>query len=396
MKDRKHLLVLAFVLIGLAGCAAYFEASPDGPGHPGWRPAPRVEIALFWDALRPYGDWLWVEPWGWVWTPWDIQPGWRPYTEGHWVWTHLGWTWVSDRPWGWAPFHYGRWTAHPHHGWIWIPDTVWAPAWVAWRTGRGWIGWAPLPPQARWRSGFGLELGGLDLGVSILEHGWSFCDERDFLDRRIDRRLAPLPRHAYLLRETRDATRYEEVERRVAVRSFGVEEIEGQVGSVQRYRIEDLDRPPRGGEAVSGGAVRIYRPEVEDQGEGGREAVRRVAPPPGPEDRPAEEPPSAARKKEIERQQVRDLRALRAWEEEQRSRLEKEHQRERRAPRAEETPTEIERRQEEERRALRREVEREKQVLDGRAERKARAREEGAEGQQGQRRQARPKPPGAA
>lgn len=390
MKQRHCLLVLVFVVLGSVACAAYV----DGPTRP-WPPAAHFEISLFWDALSPYGDWLWVDPWGWVWTPWDVGPGWRPYTDGHWVWTHLGWTWVSERPWGWAPFHYGRWTYHSPHGWLWIPDTVWAPAWVAWRSGHGWIGWAPLPPQARWRIGFGLDLGGIDLGLSIVEHGWSFCGERDFLDRRVDRRLASLPRHAYLLRETRDATRYEEIERRVAVRSFDVEEIERQVGTVPRYRIEDLERPPHGGEAVSGSAVRIYRPEVKDESPG-REPERRVAPPPEAKGTRPQEPPPAVRekeKKEIERRQAQELRTLRSWEEEQRQKLEKEQQRERRQPPAQEKPAALERRQEEERRALRKDVEREKQVLDNRVERKAKAQQEVKEKQQEKQRQAKPKPP---
>lgn len=281
MRTQLSFFVFALVILGFIGCAAYI----DGPPRPAGPPGSQLELSLFWDALSPYGDWLWVDPWGWAWTPWDVEPGWRPYTDGHWVWTHLGWTWVSARAWGWAPFHYGRWTWHEPYGWIWVPDTVWAPAWVAWRAGHGWIGWAPLPPQIRWRFGIGLDLGNVDLGRSIAGHGWSFCDQHDFLDRRIVRRLAPLPRNAHLVQETRDATRYEEIERRVAVRSFSVEDIESQVGTVPRYRIENIERPPHRGEALSRDAVRIYRPDVRvrDENEGtGREPGRRVAPPPKP------------------------------------------------------------------------------------------------------------------
>ena len=71
----------------------------------------------------------------------------QPYaTGGHWVYSDWGWTWESDYPWGWAPFHYGRWALTPSWGWVWYPGTVWAPAWVDWRFGGGYIGWAPLPP----------------------------------------------------------------------------------------------------------------------------------------------------------------------------------------------------------------------------------------------------------
>jgi hypothetical protein len=33
-------------------------------------------------------------------------------------------------------------------GWVWVPGTRWAPAWVSWRSGDGYYGWAPLPPDA--------------------------------------------------------------------------------------------------------------------------------------------------------------------------------------------------------------------------------------------------------
>jgi hypothetical protein len=69
------------------------------------------------------------------------------YSGGHWAMTDYGWTWVSDYNWGWAPFHYGRWQPLGAHGWCWIPGRIWGPAWVHWRLGGGYVGWAPLPPR---------------------------------------------------------------------------------------------------------------------------------------------------------------------------------------------------------------------------------------------------------
>jgi hypothetical protein len=68
-----------------------------------------------------------------------------PYTDGHWVYTDAGWLWVSDYSWGWAPFHYGTWV-YVDTGWAWVPGSVWGPAWVQWRYGGGYIGWAPVVP----------------------------------------------------------------------------------------------------------------------------------------------------------------------------------------------------------------------------------------------------------
>ncbi|HUD72475.1 MAG TPA: DUF6600 domain-containing protein, partial [Dongiaceae bacterium] len=56
-------------------------------------------------------------------------------------------TWVSDYPWGAIPYHYGTWYPDPVFGWVWVPGDVWAPAWVVFRTGPDYIGWAPVSPR---------------------------------------------------------------------------------------------------------------------------------------------------------------------------------------------------------------------------------------------------------
>jgi len=82
--------------------------------------------------------------------------------------TEFGWTWVSDYSWGWAPFHYGRWIVIVGHGWCWVPGTIWGPAWVAWRAGDGFVGWAPLPPR------------GVSVAVTYGGHsGWRFSRAAD-------------------------------------------------------------------------------------------------------------------------------------------------------------------------------------------------------------------------
>ena len=72
---------------------------------------------------------------------------WRPYSDGYWAYTDLGWTWVSYEDFGWATYHYGRWANLDSYGWVWVPGYEWGPAWVSWRTGGDYVGWAPLPPQ---------------------------------------------------------------------------------------------------------------------------------------------------------------------------------------------------------------------------------------------------------
>jgi len=145
------------------------------------------DVAYFYQELSPYGRWILVEDGRWCWQPTIIagSPDWRPYWDkGRWVWTDHGWYWTSDYPWGWAAFHYGRWHLHPHHGWIWFPDRVWGPAWVVWREGGDYCGWAPLPPGAVYDTtgayfsfrGRRVEAG-FDFGLGLTH--FSFCFTKD-------------------------------------------------------------------------------------------------------------------------------------------------------------------------------------------------------------------------
>jgi len=97
--------------------------------------------------LAVHGTWVSVGSHGRCWRPAHVKVGWRPYVHGEWVWTDCGWYWSSDEPWAWACYHYGAWVHDGSLGWIWVPHTKWAPAWVSWRVGGGYVGWAPLPPS---------------------------------------------------------------------------------------------------------------------------------------------------------------------------------------------------------------------------------------------------------
>ena len=120
-------------------------------------------VDSFYDELSPYGQWVNTPEYGRVWMP-RVEQGFQPYaTNGHWVMTEYGNTWVSDYAWGWAPFHYGRWYFDAYRGWVWVPGREWAPAWVAWRSGGGYYGWAPLAPGIN-----------ISLNVNIPYNYWVF------------------------------------------------------------------------------------------------------------------------------------------------------------------------------------------------------------------------------
>jgi len=136
-----------------------------------------VDFQLFYNELSPYGHWVDYPGHGYVWIP-QVSGGFAPYaTNGYWVNTEYGWSWVSNYRWGWAPFHYGRWDLDNRLGWYWIPGNEWAPAWVSWRRGNGYYGWAPLGPNMRGSYG----------GYRDVDR-WHFVRDRDFGSQDIHRR----------------------------------------------------------------------------------------------------------------------------------------------------------------------------------------------------------------
>jgi len=136
---------LLMAVVGLAGALSLaFRASAD------LEVSAAVQIhakADFYEPLAAQGAWIEVGSYGRCWRPAHVAVEWRPYSFGHWVWTDCGWYWASHEPWGWACYHYGSWAYDSDYGWIWVPDIEWAPAWVYWREGGGYIGWAPCPPR---------------------------------------------------------------------------------------------------------------------------------------------------------------------------------------------------------------------------------------------------------
>jgi len=141
---RRILLAGALALLALApGVLVSDEAKAGGPIA-----APdSFEIDQFYDELAPFGEWVSHPSHGYVWLPRTVAPDWRPYTVGNWVSTEeYGWYWDSPEPFAWAVYHYGRWGFEPDYGWYWVPGDTWAPAWVQWRYGDEYVGWAPEAP----------------------------------------------------------------------------------------------------------------------------------------------------------------------------------------------------------------------------------------------------------
>ena len=296
------LAVLVVVLFSSACVVAVHDPAYIPPPRPAPVPEPvtvdEPDEGLFYDDLAPYGRWVSMEPYGWVWSPRPVTPGWRPYTLGRWILTDEGWYWDSEEPWAWATYHYGRWAHHPAYGWVWIPGRDWAPSWVAWRHGDGWIGWAPLPPHAVWRAGIGLDLGG-DLDLVIEARWWGFVPEPYVLEPRAYLRFAPPDRNHSLCKATRNATRYGYEKNRVVVHGVdraALERSHGRPLTPARI-VDDHDKNAPRGRAV-GHEVHAYRPKIQKappsrvpRERDDEDDIARPLPAPAPERRATQRPP---------------------------------------------------------------------------------------------------------
>ncbi|MGA0556640.1 DUF6600 domain-containing protein [Larkinella sp. VNQ87] len=159
------------------GLLFFVLATLFGPQRAVAQPGVDLPIESFYDELAPYGQWVRNPTYGQVWMP-EVDGDFQPYaTNGHWTITEYGNTWVSDYDWGWAPFHYGRWLFDDYYGrWIWVPDSEWGPAWVSWRSGGGYYGWAPLGP------GMGINV---NININLPFNYWTFVPQVYFTSPRV-------------------------------------------------------------------------------------------------------------------------------------------------------------------------------------------------------------------
>jgi len=171
MKNAKVLLaVLVLALVAVATTPARAD----------------VSFGFFYSNLEPHGSWLVSANYGRVWQPAAYAPGWNPYYDGHWSYTNAGWMWMSDYSWGAIPYHYGTWAVDPRYGWVWVPGYTWAPAWVTFRTGPDYVGWAPVAPGFSVGVSFGAPLPAMRTFV--------FVPTRSFLAPHIRTYVVPATR----------------------------------------------------------------------------------------------------------------------------------------------------------------------------------------------------------
>lgn len=163
--------------------------------------------STFYTKLEPEGEWRQTSAYGYIWQPRVARESrdWRPYTNGRWVYTDAGWTWISEEPFGWATYHYGRWTRLRNIGWVWVPGNEWAPAWVSWRKSNDYVGWAPLPPEARFERGTGIH-NWADNYYDIGPEQYCFVPTNQLGEQRVERAVVPIDRNVTIINQTTNVT----------------------------------------------------------------------------------------------------------------------------------------------------------------------------------------------
>jgi hypothetical protein len=223
---------------------------------------------MFYTKLERFGEWRETSDYGYVWQPREAQSrDWRPYTNGHWVYSDAGWTWVSEEPFGWATYHYGRWARLRGVGWVWAPGDEWAPAWVSWRTSNEYVGWAPLPPEARFDRHAGIHKWA-DNYYDIGPDQYSFVAQKEFGSQRVERSIVPVERNVMIVNQTTNVTNITYSNTTVVNQGPSYDEMRARSQEpIQRYRLERRsevnEEPSRA--VVRGEVLEVTAPSITAQ-----------------------------------------------------------------------------------------------------------------------------------
>src|SRR6266404_4671757 len=244
------------------------ESEPVTRPRPVSGAGPTSGYSTFYTKLEPYGGWIETSDYGYVWQPRETESSrsWRPYTNGRWVYTDAGCTWISEEPFGWATYHYGRWTRLRGIGWVWVPGNQWAPAWVSWRKGNDYVGWAPLPPEARFDQTTGIH-NWSDNYYDIGPDQYCFVASREFGAPRVQQTLLPPERSVTIINQTTNVTNITYSNTTIVNEGPNYDEMRSiSREPVQRYRLErnanfdPSSEPPRAD--VRGETIVIAAPVI--------------------------------------------------------------------------------------------------------------------------------------
>jgi hypothetical protein len=225
MNTIQKLRTLGLAIMLLAGASVQEKVNAQ--------PGVSISFQTFYNELSPYGRWINSPQYGSVWSPY-VDRGFQPYsTNGYWEVTEYGNTWVSDYEWGWAPFHYGRWSHDDYNGWFWVPGYEWGPAWVNWRSGGDYYGWAPLGPGMN-----------VNISVNLPSFWWVFVPQRYITTRNWYNYCPPRSRVTRIYNQTTIINNYYRQDNRTYAYGPRREDMERVTRS--NIPVRDIDHGRRG------------------------------------------------------------------------------------------------------------------------------------------------------
>jgi len=310
-------LVALVCLATLGGAVLVFAAADARPAEGGTSRAfvaqefgADLDMDYCYNYLSPYGSWVRMDRWGYVWTPRNMGYRWRPYSDGRWVWTDYGWTWISDLDWGWIPFHYGRWGWDDDIGWFWVPGTEWGPAWVTWRSSDLYCGWAPFPPGIEFR--VGMDFG--SFGIDIPFRFWVFVGASHFCDSEVFPFVLPFERNITIINHTVIHNNFSWRGRRFVNDGIGIDTVRRLTRrDVPRYALQDTRRPGRA--MVTGNQVQLYRPSFKENAAArpktflNRDQARQELAP-AKVFEPRQQPPKVATESDVQKRQTQERKLM--------------------------------------------------------------------------------------
>jgi len=257
----KNIYFLLSAGLLLASCGPSHTVVQSEPYQPApvvepYQPAPVMDVSYqsFYDQLSPYGSWVSYPGYGYVWIP-NAGPDFRPYaTNGNWIYTNAGWTWASNYNWGWAPFHYGRWFFENGYGWIWVPGNEWAPAWVSWRGGGDYYGWAPLGP-------------GVSVNMALNSYNppvyyWNFVPRRYMGNPGWHNHYVNQNQNVTIINNTTIINNYSGSDRNRYAYAPGPDPVEVRRVSGNNFTPVQIREANQPGERITGNQYLIYHPRV--------------------------------------------------------------------------------------------------------------------------------------
>jgi hypothetical protein len=214
-----------------------------------------VNFQVFYDNLSPYGSWMRNPSYGYVWVP--QVTGFTPYhTNGYWVYTDFGWTWVSNYSWGWAPFHYGRWYYDPYYSWVWVPDEQWGPAWVSWRSSPDYYGWAPMAPGISLTTAY-------SSNYRVPNTHWTFVRNSDFGRTNITNYYVNNSSNTTIVSNTRVINNIRKDNTRNVSYALGPDKNDVQKRTGRSYTAVALKDRNEPGQKSTNNELQLFRPKVQ-------------------------------------------------------------------------------------------------------------------------------------